>query len=68
MHGSETLRAIKIWTDIHTLPEMNPILNAMSRIRKFRSSYRSPFYQAADLLKDVPLENDETVNSFVLTP
>lgn len=61
-------RAIKMWTDIHTLPETNPLRDARSRMRKFRRSYRSPFYQVADLLKDVPMESLETVNPFVLTP
>jgi ribonuclease HI len=61
-------RAIKMWTDIHTLPETNPLRAATSRMRKFRRSYRSPFYQVADLLEDVPMESIETVNPFVLTP
>jgi hypothetical protein len=55
-------RAIKMWTDIHTLPETNPLRNATSRIRKFRRSYRSPLYQVADVLKDVPLESLETIS------
>ncbi|EAQ85551.1 hypothetical protein CHGG_09565 [Chaetomium globosum CBS 148.51] len=38
-------RAIKMWTDIHTLPETNPLRNTTSRMRKFRRSYRSPFFQ-----------------------
>ena len=37
-------RAIKMWTDIHTLPETNPLHNTTSRIRKFRRSYCSPFF------------------------
>ncbi len=36
-------------------------------MRKFWRSYRSPFYQVADVLKDVLMENLETVNPFVLT-
>ena len=35
---------------------------------KFQRSYRSPFYQVADILKDVLVENLETINPFVLTP
>ena len=57
-----------MWTDIHTLPETNPLRDITSRMRKFRRSYRSPFHQVADLLKDVPLENLETINPFVLAP
>ncbi len=54
-----------MWTDIYTLLETNLLCNATSRIRKFRRSYRLPFYQVADLLKDVPLEGLETVDPFV---
>ena len=61
-------RAIKMWTDIHTLPKTNPLRDVTSRMRKFRRSYRSPFYQVADLLEEVPLESLETVNPFVLAP
>jgi len=57
---------MKIQPDIHALPETNTLRNATSRIRKFRRSYRSPFYQVADLLKDVPLEGLKTVNPFAL--
>ncbi|EAQ91759.1 hypothetical protein CHGG_03694 [Chaetomium globosum CBS 148.51] len=61
-------RAIKMWTDIHTLPETNPLRNTTSRMRKFRRSYRSPFFQVADLLKDVPLDSLETIAPVVLAP
>ena len=61
-------RAIKMWTDIHTLPETNPLRNTTSRMRKFRRSYRSPFFQVADLLKDVPLDSLETIAPVALAP
>jgi ribonuclease HI len=61
-------RAIKLWTDIHTLPATNPLRSATSRIRKFRRYHRSPFYQVADVLKDIPMESLETINPFTLAP
>jgi hypothetical protein len=61
-------RAIKMWTDIHTLPKTNPLRDITSRMHKFWRSYRSPFYQVADLVKDVPMESLETVHPFVLAP
>jgi hypothetical protein len=57
-----------MWTDIHTLPETNPLRNTTSRMRKFRRSYRSPFFQVANLLKDVPLDSLETIAPVVLAP
>ena len=61
-------RAIKMWTNIYSLPDNNPLWNVTSRIRKFRRSYRSPLYQVADLLKDIPLGNLETIDPFALAP
>jgi ribonuclease HI len=61
-------RAIKLWTDIHTLPKTNPLRNATSRMRKFRRFHRSSIYQVADALKDMPMESLETVNPFTLAP
>jgi hypothetical protein len=37
-------RAVKIWTDIHTLPETNPLRRSIAYIKKFRRYYRSPLY------------------------
>ena len=61
-------RAIKMWTDIHTLPPTNPLRSSTARIRKFRRYHRSPFYQVADLLKDIPMEELETIEPFALAP
>ncbi|EAQ88752.1 hypothetical protein CHGG_05371 [Chaetomium globosum CBS 148.51] len=61
-------RSIKMWTVIHTLPDTNPLRNTTSRMRKFRRSYRSPFFQVADLLKNVPLDSLETIAPVVLAP
>ena len=57
-------RAVKMWTDIHTLPETNPLRRGTDRIRKFRRYHRSPLYHVADALKHVDLETLETINPF----
>ncbi len=61
-------RAVKMWTDIHTLPTTNPLRSATSCIRKFRRYHRSPFYQVATVLKEIPMEELETINPFTLAP
>ena len=61
-------RAIKLWTDIHTLPDTNPLRRNTSRMRKFRTQHRSPLYQVADALKSVKMDDLETINPFTLTP
>ncbi|OQD95158.1 hypothetical protein PENVUL_c119G05503 [Penicillium vulpinum] len=35
-------RAVKMWTDIHTLPETNPLRRNTDRIRKFQRSRHGP--------------------------
>jgi hypothetical protein len=49
-------RIIKPWTDIHTLPDTNPLRRNTSRMRKFRRQYRSPLYEVAEVLKDFAME------------
>jgi len=61
-------RAIKLWTDIHTLPDTNPLRRNTSRMRKFRTHHRSPLYQVAEALKGIPMDELETINPFTLTP
>jgi hypothetical protein len=61
-------RAIKLWTDIHTLPDTNPLRRNTSRMRKFRTQHRSPLYQVADALKCMEMDELETINPFTLTP
>ncbi|KAL3955841.1 hypothetical protein ACCO45_009860 [Purpureocillium lilacinum] len=61
-------RAVKMWTDIHTLPITNPLRSATSCIRKFRRYHRSPFYQVATVLNEIPMEELETINPFTLAP
>ncbi|OAQ61371.1 reverse transcriptase [Purpureocillium lilacinum] len=61
-------RAIKMWTNLHTLPPTNPLRNAASRVKKFRRYGRSPFYQVATVLNEIPVEESETINPFTLAP
>ncbi len=61
-------RVIKLWTDIHALPDTNPLRRCTSRMRKFRKQHRSPLYQVAEKLKDVAMEEMETIHPFTLPP
>jgi len=61
-------RAIKLWTDIHALPDTNPLRRNTSRMRKFRKQHRSPLFQVAETLKDIAMEDMETINPFTLAP
>ncbi|RKK57447.1 hypothetical protein BFJ69_g17470 [Fusarium oxysporum] len=61
-------RAIKMWTDLHALPATNPLRNTTSRIRKFRRYNRSPFYEVAVALNEIPMEELETIIPFTLAP
>jgi hypothetical protein len=61
-------RATKLWTDIHALPDTNPLRRNTSRMRKFRRQHRSPLYQVADALKDISMEELETINPYTLAP
>lgn len=61
-------RAVKMWTDLHTLPDTNPLRRNTARIKKFRRFHRSPLYQVADALKNIEMETLETINPFTLAP
>ncbi|KAJ5543771.1 hypothetical protein N7494_005050 [Penicillium frequentans] len=61
-------RAVKMWTDMHTLPETNPLRRGTDRIRKFRRYHRSPLYQVADALRHIDMETLETIDPFTLAP
>ncbi|KNG49746.1 reverse transcriptase [Stemphylium lycopersici] len=61
-------RAVKLWTDIHALPETNPLRRNTSRMRRFRKQHRSPLYQVADALKSIEMEQMETIRPCVLAP
>ena len=61
-------RLIKLWTDIHTLPDTNPLRRKTSRMRRFRRQFRSPLYDVAEVLKDLAMEELETINPFSLAP
>ncbi|KAJ6114125.1 hypothetical protein N7512_007570 [Penicillium capsulatum] len=61
-------RAVKMWTDIHTLSETNPLRRNTARIKKFRRFHRSPLYQVAEALKNIEMETLETISPFTLAP
>ncbi|KAJ6436766.1 Chromo domain protein [Purpureocillium lavendulum] len=61
-------RAVKMWTDLHTLPSTNPLRNATKSIRKFKRFCRSPFYELATALNDIPVDELETISPFCLAP
>jgi hypothetical protein len=61
-------RATKLWTDIHTLPDTNPLRRNTSRMRKFRRQHRSPLYQVAEALKNIPMEQLEVIKPYTLAP
>lgn len=61
-------RAVKLWTDLHTLPETNPLRRNTARIKKFRRFHRSPLYQVADALQSIEMETLETIYPFTLAP
>ncbi|GKU07113.1 unnamed protein product, partial [Fusarium langsethiae] len=61
-------RAIRMWTDLHTLPATNPLRSSTSRIRKFRRYNRSPFYEVAVALNEISMEELETISPFTLAP
>jgi hypothetical protein len=57
-----------MWTDLHTLPDTNPLRRNTAQIKKFRRFHRSPLYQVADALKNIKMEMLETINPFTLAP
>ncbi|KAF3346524.1 hypothetical protein VdG2_05329 [Verticillium dahliae VDG2] len=61
-------KGIKLWTDLHTLPETNPFRKLIKRMRKFRRFHRSPFYELATALNNTLMEDLETINPFTLPP
>ena len=61
-------KVIKLWTDIHTLPDTNPLRRKTSRMRRFRRQFRSPLYDVAEVLKDFAMEELETIDPLTLAP
>jgi hypothetical protein len=60
--------AVKMWTDLHTLLDTNPLHRNTAWIKKFRRFHCSPLYQVADALKNIEMETLETINLFILAP
>lgn len=61
-------RVTKLWIDVHTLPETNPLRRVTSRMRKLYPSFRSPLYQTAHRLREIAVEEMETIEPFTLAP
>jgi hypothetical protein len=57
-----------MWTDLHTLPDTNPLCRNIAWIKKFRRFHYSLLYQVADVLKNIEMETLETINPFTLAP
>jgi hypothetical protein len=57
-----------MWTDLHTLPDTNPLRRNIAWIKKFRRFHCLPLYQVADALKNIEMETLETINPFTLAP
>jgi hypothetical protein len=57
-----------MWTDLHTLPDTNPLHRNTAQIKKFRRFHCSLLYQVADTLKNIKMETLETINPFTLAP
>jgi hypothetical protein len=55
-------RVVKLWTDIHTLPDTNPLRRKTAKMRRFRRQFRSPLYDVAELLKDFAMEALGTIH------
>ncbi|KAJ5100792.1 hypothetical protein N7456_006844 [Penicillium angulare] len=51
-------RAVKIWTDIHTLPDTNSLRRCTDQIRKFRRYHRSPLYHAERIQTDIDVRHE----------
>lgn len=68
VHERHWRRAIKLWIDIHTLPDTNPLRRATDRIQRFYPAHRSPFHQVSRRMKDLSLNEIETIEPFALTP
>jgi hypothetical protein len=61
-------QVVKMWMDIHTLPETNPLRRNTDHIRKFQRFHCSLLYQVVDILKNIKIEILETINLFILAP
>ncbi|KDN69935.1 putative zinc knuckle [Colletotrichum sublineola] len=60
-------KAVKTWTDIHTLPETNPLRRITARMRRFKK-HCSPLLQIAEVVREVPIEQLKTINLLTLLP
>lgn len=62
-------RALKLWVELHTLPESNPLRNAAAKMsRVWKNGFRSPFQQVAVVFNSIALSELETIQPFTLAP
>ena len=62
-------RAAKLWIELHTLPNTNPLRRETSRIvRVWAHRPQSPFQQVALAYNQIPMKNIETIHPFTLAP
>ena len=63
-------RAARLWTELQTLPDTNPLHRIAIRLRRGLKTrnYRSPFQQVASVLSLTSLEQLETTHAFALAP
>lgn len=58
-------RGLKLWVDIHTLPQTHPLRTASFRMF---SRFVSPMQRLASDLREVPIDRMETVYPFAIAP
>lgn len=62
-------RAMKLWVELHSLPDSNPLRREASRMsRVWKNSFLSPFQQVAVVFNSTSLEDMETIEPFTLAP
>ena len=61
--------ALRLWVDLHTLPESNPLRREAARMKRvWKNGFQSPFRQVAVAFNSSPLENLERIRPFALAP
>jgi hypothetical protein len=62
-------KALKLWVELHTFPESNPLRREASKIvRVWKNGHQSPFQRVAIAYNTTPLEMMETIQPFTLAP
>ena len=62
-------RAMKLWIELHTLPDSNPLRREATRMKRvWKNGFQSPFQQVAFAFNSTSLEELETLQPFSLAP